>query len=368
MMTQANLQSRKNWMYEICISNPIFSYSQVNLQSRKNEIQTTNNTNIINRQMFIRKPIFPSFDDFKCNTNNLHQYDPYTNENVIDQDWWDSLPELAKSLIQKRCTFTLGKVDIPHKIYKDNDDEFLANVYYSYLECFDYNNWYSDDITDGPKNVKMIKIDDELKRILVALHNKEEINDTDVYRLSDFKCEINKKMDGGEYFIRLSGTSGKNEKSVTSFNNADDIVKHLYGNTLFVKQEYMINKDSYLIMMKWNEKIVDRYEFRIFVVNNKITGVSQQHWSELFQYSGEELDDIEYALFNIEFIGQVPYETFIGDVYIDMETKRCHLIECNPFGSHCGAGSTLFNWVDDHDLLHGIDDKAEFRYLSIINY
>lgn len=63
---------------------------------------------------------------------------------------------------------------------------------------------------------------------------------------------------------------------------------------------------------------------------------------------------------------------FVADVYVNVNTKICHLIELNPFGAASGAGSSLFNWYKDYDLLYGINhDKnkeIELRYLSIIEY
>lgn len=45
------------------------------------------------------------------------------------------------------------------------------------------------------------------------------------------------------------------------------------------------------------------------------------------------------------------------------------LIKLNPFGAHCGAGASFFNWHTDHDLLYGkTNNDPELRYLSAINY
>lgn len=324
--------------------------------------------------MFKRVPIIPDLvNKFDYNTNNLHEYDPYiieeeSNLNVIDIDWYGTLPDKVKTLINQRCKFTLKEIDVPHKVNRDNDEKFLLNIYLSYLEGFDYNNWYSNDILNGPKNIKLIKIDDDIKRILISLYNNNLLTEDDNYLLNNFRNKILTESDNDKYFIRVSSTSGKNEKPVEPFYDVDTIISHLASVELFVLQEYNKIKDSYLILMPWNDKIDTRYEFRIFVFNNKLVGASQQFWSELFQYSEEELETIEYSLANIEFIGKVPYHTFVGDVFIDIENKTCHLIECNPFGAHCGAGSSLFNWEKDYDLLHSTDHIPELRYQSIINY
>tara|TARA_R110001599_G_scaffold91574_1_gene240561 strand:+ start:2005 stop:2157 length:153 start_codon:yes stop_codon:yes gene_type:complete len=48
-------------------------------------------------------------------------------------------------------------------------------------------------------------------------------------------------------------------------------------------------------------------------------------------------------------------------------TQTCHLIELNPFGAHSPAGSSMFNWIQDRDILYG-NVPAELRYLSAINF
>ena len=71
---------------------------------------------------------------------------------------------------------------------------------------------------------------------------------------------------------------------------------------------------------------------------------------------------------SIEFINKVTYNTFIADVYIDMDNIVCHLIELNPFGAHSGAGASFFNWKHDYHQLCGLNENVELRYLSVINY
>ena len=332
--------------------------------------------------MLKRVPIYPNIIRSNYNNNNIHEYDPYLqneNENltIIDADWWNSLTYYIKKLIEMRLNnkFKLGQITIPHELSQStNDNKNLKIIYQSYLDGFDYNVWYTDNIPNGPKNVKIIHIPDTIKKILFSIYMKEISRSTDKNDINmnvdiyAFKNEINKNMEiGKEYFVRLSSTSGKNVKQIDSFTNADDIISHLVSNKLFVTQEYCRDKDTYLILVPWNDIIDSRCEFRIFVVNNKLTAASPQKFWELHQYSSEELKSIEHALSNISFINSVIYHTFVADIYVNMETQTCHLIELNPFGAHCGAGSSLFNWITDYDVLHGLS-QPELRYLSIINY
>ena len=323
--------------------------------------------------MLIRYPISPPIDKSKYNNNNLHQYDPYILKNdtiFIDYYWFESLTDYTKKLIYSRLNgnYELGKVPIPHIIQEDNTKKMLTTVYQTYLDGFDYNIWYEPNIPNGPQNVKMIHISNKIKKIFIDIfkfNNKYDDNK----KLLKLKNKINKCLIPNQpYFVRLSSTSGKNEKSLKEFYTADQIINHLTSNKLFVFQEYERDKDTYLILIPWNEYIDPRYEFRIFVIDGKLTGASIQCWYELIQHSSDELETFEYALSNIEFLNVFEYSSFIAEVYIDMDTKICHLIEVNAFGAYCGAGSSLFNWIDDYDLLHGIKGVPQLRYQSIINF
>jgi len=294
---------------------------------------------------------------------------------VIDDEWFSSLTDYIKVLIDDRLhgNYVLGKVNMPHAYQvDDHPDRLLTTVYQSYLDGFDYHVWYSPELPNGPKDVKIIRISDSEK---AALLNK------DLTALTDLEAKISDNIENGkEYFVRLSSTSGKNEKAVRPFGKAVDIIKHLMSVKLFAEREYSRDKETCLILMPWQNIISNRCEFRIFVVNDKLTAASPQVFWELHQYSAEELEAFEQALSSIEFIGKVPYHTFVADVFINIDTKICHLIELNPFGPASGAGASLFNWITDYDILYGLptieavayeeyeDGYAELRYLSAINY
>ena len=316
--------------------------------------------------MLKRTPICPPIIKGNYNNNNFHEYDPYMLQDdciVIDPVWFLSLTTHIQHLITSRLTFKLQPITIPHVVQQDNEQKMLKIVYDSYLEGFDYHVWYDKTIPNINTHVNMIKIPNTVKTILSDMFKGRKVDDD----LTMFKNEISQFINGEAFFIRLSSTSGKNEQSIKKLYTVDQIIKHLTSNKLFVFQEYDVNKDTHLIMIPWNKKIKPKYEFRIFVVDHILTGASIQQWfNESIQHTTDELEICQKALSSIPFL-KLPYKTFIADVYVDMETKQCHLIEVNPFGAHCGAGSSLFNWITDYDMLHG-QGEAEMRYLSCINY
>ena len=322
--------------------------------------------------MLRRNPIPPNIKFSNYNNNNLHEYDPYIkkdNKVIIDIDWWNTLTLYIKDLIKSRINnFELDKIEVPHPYIEDDE---MTDIYQGYLDGFDYNIWYSNDIPNGPKGIIMIEIPNWIKKILVESKksNIEDLGFWDNYiaALMLLKYKISDSLvSGTEYFLRLSGTSGKNEQAPRPFSKPEDILAHLLKLNIIFTREYKRSKPTYIILIPWNDNIDVRNEFRIFVVNNKLSCASPQRWWEVHNYSPDELEYIEKALNNIKFIGKIPYNTFVADVYINH--KSCNLIELNPFGAHCGAGSSLFNWIDDYDQLHGKCNNSELRYLSIIKY
>lgn len=295
------------------------------------------------------------------NTNNLHEYDPYMIDDegalIIDQDWWSQLTLQTQEQIQRLCEFRLEKVEVPHKLCPS--DKRLNTIYWAYLDSFDYQCWYKPDLPNGPKDVILIPINSVIKKALCGGEIEFPL----------LEAELEKHCDGREFFVRLSGTSGKNEKSIRPFTKSRDIIRHLSSVRQFFSREYEREKETFLLLIPWNEYIEPRYELRIFVVHGKLTAASPQRYWELNQYSSEELDAFETALRDIVFIPHLPYHTFVADVFLNIDTSTCHLIEANPFGAHSGAGSSFFNWIDDYALLHGtLENQAEFRYLSTIHY
>jgi len=293
------------------------------------------------------------------NTGDHHEYAPYLLEDdvvIIDPTWFSSLTKLTQELLRQRLQFILEQVDVPH--VSQRDDPLLRVIYQTYWDEFDYNVWYSESIPGAPRGVKMLPIDQTIKQLLLD-HNP--LPDT-------FVTQIDNLLEGKQqrYFARLSSTSGKAYCPIKPYTSSKQIVSLLQSCKLYADKEYKRkDKPTYLILMPWNDVIDARNEFRLFVVNRRVTAASPQRWGEVHNYSEEELDSFQEILSNPEFVQHVPYATFIADVYISSH-QQCHLIELNAFGPHSGVSSSLFHWIEDYDLLHGNTQHGEFRYLSII--
>jgi hypothetical protein len=322
--------------------------------------------------MLKRVPIYPDINN--VNNGGIHEYDPYIfvdNQLLIDKKWWNTLLLNTQTQIEKQFdSFELIDINFPHSA--DNNSQILKRLDQIYLDSFDYHIWYNNQLEDGPRNVKKIHINQDIKTALINRHYHRETNTDHILHLQTM---IQDQIDiGQKYFMRLSTTSGKNAREIVPIESVNEIMDNLIKNEIFVKREYLRDKDTYLILIPWNNKIQKQNEFRFFVKNGKITGITQQWWNILFNYTQNDLDIFEKAFSNISFLNMIPYTDYIADIYVDMDLHICKLIEINPFGAHIGAGSGLFNWITDYAQLYddsngdSYSNEIEFRYQSIINY
>lgn len=319
----------------------------------------------------IRRPILHSAVQAaprNYNTSNLHEYDPYVYDTAdgmlrIDSCWWTSLPLIARSLIRSRVKLfdCDNEVAVPHA-HVIHESELA--VYRSYIDAYDYQYW------NMRRDVIIIRLTADEKQTLarMAKNRMLQARKPDPVDWSRLACLANGIRDAIEHlasparvFMRLSGTSGKNEVPVEPLTASDNAIVRLTSNILFLNQEYERDKETAVILMPWCDEIERRTEFRVFVVDGRITAVSQQHWRELFGYSDEELDTVESAILGATFLRNAPYRRFVADVWVSFADKECHLIEYNPFGAHCGAGSALFEWQRDRAILYGSDIAAQSK-------
>lgn len=298
------------------------------------------------------------------NTKNHFLYAPYKScgqEMKIDKTWWESLLPSTREKIALR-QFSLSTIEIPHKTTEDSEycrkmrcalTADADYIYHRYLDSFDYHVWFDENLTNGPKNVLLFSLSDMEKTLILK---------------NDFKLlseRLEREILSFPLFIRLSGTSGKNSFELAPIQSIQDIFTFLRLNKN-VRFELQKPKETCLILMPWRKEIEPKYEFRIFVHERRLTAVSQQDWFELFEYDDDDLCLFKEAFDSIEFISQLPYNSFVADVWVDRKMQCVNLIECNPFGAHSASGSALFNWDKDFDQLHGKTNFVEFRFTSLL--
>lgn len=119
-------------------------------------------------------------------------------------------------------------------------------------------------------------------------------------------------------------------------------------------------------------------EFRVFVYNGKITGISQQHWYEV-KYHEERESEKPFKNRYEKFTERIPEFTgfcnktvkslkewknhplgFTMDIAL-LKSGEFYFIEVNGFGAEYSAGSSLFHWKRDN--LEDTEKIPEYRYL-----
>ncbi|XP_061108518.1 cell division cycle protein 123 homolog isoform X2 [Conger conger] len=124
-----------------------------------------------------------------------------------------------------------------------------------------------------------------------------------------------------------------------------------------------------LVLRKWSE-LIPGGEFRCFVKENKLIGISQRDYTQHYQHIYKQQDQICSALLDF-FQEHVQYkfldEDFVLDVYRDSWGK-VWLIDLNPFGPV--TDSLLFTWEEltsGHDLMADQTEQGDvpaFRYTT----
>jgi len=297
------------------------------------------------------KPIPPYT---RCNTVNIRSHEPYIfKEGVFhaDETWWRTLNPIAKNNISDIVhTVVTERVSIPHDVTEEYRPNQLVKL--AYIESFDYQHW-------GHINpcVKMVGIPVDMKKRLVSANVSGHVHPD----LHEWIFSIPVPFE--KCFVKLSGTSGKNEMKPLPILSSDDLENYLCGgNSILVQREFQVEtKDTFIVFVPWAD-IDPRNEFRVFCRNNKIICASQQFTSRNFQYAQQEISNFLEA-FSAMCLQKIPYYEFTLDVYYSSAFHGMHLIEINPYGGHSGCGSSLFEWERDIAIFEG-RFTPEFRYVS----
>lgn len=186
--------------------------------------------------------------------------------------------------------------------------------------------------------------------------------------------EIKQIFDGTGYFVRVNNVSLKygqhKEGPYYSLRKIlESVVSSIRGHT-------PINQDTLkldIYLLPWCE-IDSQYEFRVFVFKNKITAISQQNiYSPLINLVSTPVFEFEIKK-KLDIIVEYFYKTvrakvnWIDSYSIDIAivNSQAYFIELNSFGKEYAAGSALFHWLLDEEILYNKfetnDDAIEFRY------
>ena len=188
-----------------------------------------------------------------------------------------------------------------------------------------------------------------------------------------------------KYFVRLDYCSPKDSRLYKSgigpFTKITDIIYSIISSQrcfhciagLVARMSNNKSRDTYLWLLKWDDSIKTENEFRCFVLNDKITAMSQYRWFENFNW----FDDPKKKNLLIPIVNKAQelidncikgkvgkdMKHYVMDIHIvaidDYDDCEVELIELNPFGAMYGSGTCLFHWIRDYDQLYGISRKQD---------
>jgi hypothetical protein len=302
------------------------------------------------------------------NNNNLTQFSPYDFHGdgvfCVDREWYERQPKHIQDTINNVLDMTClpfttwRRVVMPHRGHTTTDLHML--VYDAYLHGYDYQHF-----AYARPDATLFRLSKQQKQILRTISTRSgEMPVPMPYELVSLCQSMSDVLLRGPMMLRMSSTSGKHSQSVRPMIHTTDVFDALVSNPQFMRYEFSKeSKDSYVVLVPWNEKINKRCEFRLFIYDRKLAAASQQYLdTKLPRLSPEEISSAVVALESFD-PTVVHYRDYVADVWVDFDAQTCHLIECNPFGAFSSSGAALFNWESDFDLLHGIG-TATLRVLA----
>ena len=175
-------------------------------------------------------------------------------------------------------------------------------------------------------------------------------------------------FNGTGYFVRTENVSLKYGQHKTGpYYNMRQIIESVVSCIDGHKPLYENTTDLTIYLLDW-VNVDDYNEFRVFVNDNKITAVSQQNLYNVY----DKLDNQQELINKLKLITNYfdenirPVITHMSSYSYDfaiINNKIPYFIECNSFGKEYAAGSALFHWLLDENILYGdASNDIYFRY------
>lgn len=222
------------------------------------------------------------------------------------------------------------------------------------------------------KNYHIIDIEEKDIRVMtqIADHGMITGKISKIFsdEIDDLVTKYKSKVPPGKWFIRSESHSLKTGMHKAGpYDNFRSILESMCTTTV-THRCFHNGKACRLYLLPWLDMDYDK-EFRIFVCNNKITAISDQHLysvNDWLKDLGEDgikkmVDDILVA-FEKDIKDKMKYmENYVMDLAI-LKNGNIYFIEANSFGAMYASGSALFHWIRDGDRLNGKLDGMEIRY------
>ena len=258
---------------------------------------------------------------------------------------------------------------------------FSKAIYNCYLNFYDYENWANNlhlsdiGIQDDETTLSFFILQETSESDMSELVNlartrvlsgrglpRDAIERFSPKLISFIESKIKYSLDRGfpGVFAKMSGKSAKNDVVMRPLTSVSEVIENL-----------TISKDiigwlgaagcctSSFVILPWNPRITPENEFRAFMKNNKISGISKQRWwSTLSPTINKE--KVTKAIVDLceSLSTKLPFPSATLDIWYCSNSSSAYLIECNPWGAFFSSGSSLFSWRDHYAELHNTDRIA----------
>lgn len=246
----------------------------------------------------------------------------------------------------------------------------IAQDWYNNLNGVKFSDWGKDLFSYSPP-IKEIKIPTEM--IILCLDNDKKAEHILVNYL---QRQLNKKENQfffganriKELFVKLESRSPKDyiqdwpKEEYKALHNAGEIVDALLGSMRTFEDLVFLTKlkNEVILYIRPFADLERRYEWRVFVKDRKVIGISQQFYKETFSYNKKYLNEIKrsvsYFMDNI-CIPNIKVNSFVADLYVSGGTHYkvgitkkfldISIIETNPYGL---SDPCLFETYDELEL------------------
>ena len=249
----------------------------------------------------------------------------------------------------------------------------VAQDWYNNLNGVKFSDW-GKDLFSYSAPIKEIKIPTEMIRPCLDNDKKAEH-----ILVNYLQRQLNKKENQfffganriKELFIKLESRSPKDyiqdwpKEDYKALHNAKEIVDALLGSMRTFEDLVFLTKlkDEVILYIRPFLDLDRRYEWRVFVKDRKVIGISQQFYKETFYYDEYYIGNIERAILyfmNETCISNVLANNFVADLYVYNYVYLSNfgefilfpsIIETNPYGL---SDPCLFETYDE------LESKNEF--------
>lgn len=304
------------------------------------------------------------------NTSNFNYDSPCKfNDNniIIDRNFYNIIMNSwLDDKLREKYNIIIGD-NIKYESNPDYDENYRY-FYSSYHDWFDAKNWFHVLEPNTSYCYKLTNQDID-KLILIGkklLHDTNPNIDQEIKDLDNLINNINiginniKNYYDCGVFAKYGMSSTKQEYKPDELHDGIDVIKHLMKCRKIIagliESAYNNNYDHSILIKKWENDISEKNEFRVFIENNNIIGISQQSLynvvQEMYSIWGKIPEQIYGSVTTLwnnikgKLNEKYNYSTLVLDVWID---NKCvsHLVEMNPYGDWGPAGSSLYEWKTD---------------------